>query len=106
MTFVEYSISVILLDMKCWPTRKAIGIQNAHLVKTVSRKRPTPDLLLCEFGIIIILPMEADICTSALQTPVDLAEYLFKRLYQLGVRVIQGVPGVYILYLGSGCSGC
>ncbi|KAL3484622.1 thiamine diphosphate-binding protein [Aspergillus germanicus] len=41
--------------------------------------------------------MESDIRTSALHSAVDVAEYLFKRLYQLGVRVIQGVPGDYNL---------
>jgi pyruvate decarboxylase len=37
--------------------------------------------------------MQSDIRTAALHNPVDVAEYLFTRLYQLGVRVIQGVPG-------------
>ncbi|KAL5049520.1 thiamine diphosphate-binding protein [Aspergillus fruticulosus] len=41
--------------------------------------------------------MEPDIGSSSLQTPVDVAEYLFKRLYPLGVRVVQGVPGDYNL---------
>ncbi|GKU02523.1 pyruvate decarboxylase [Fusarium langsethiae] len=34
---------------------------------------------------------------SSLQKPVDVAEYLFKRLYEVGVRSIHGVPGDYNL---------
>lgn len=41
--------------------------------------------------------MSVDINTSNLNTPVDLAEYLFKRLYQVGVRGVHGVPGDYNL---------
>jgi len=39
----------------------------------------------------------ADIRVSALKTPVDVAEYLFTRLHQVGVRSIHGVPGDYNL---------
>ncbi len=39
----------------------------------------------------------ADIRTSALKSPVDVAEYLFTRLHQMGVRSIHGVPGDYNL---------
>ena len=38
-----------------------------------------------------------DIRTSALKSPVDIAEYLFTRLHQIGVRSIHGVPGDYNL---------
>jgi pyruvate decarboxylase len=38
-----------------------------------------------------------DIRTSSLQTPVDVAQYLFTRLHQIGVRSIHGVPGDYNL---------
>lgn len=38
-----------------------------------------------------------DIRTSALKTPVDVAEYLFTRLHQVGVRSVHGVPGDYNL---------
>ncbi len=38
-----------------------------------------------------------DIRTLALQTPVDVAEYLFTRLHQMGVRSIHGLPGDYNL---------
>jgi hypothetical protein len=38
-----------------------------------------------------------DIRTSALKTPVDVAEYLFTRLHQIGVRSVHGVPGDYNL---------
>lgn len=41
--------------------------------------------------------MAEDIRTSELRTPVDVAEYLFTRLYQVGVRGVHGVPGDYNL---------
>lgn len=39
----------------------------------------------------------ADYRTSALKSPVDVAEYLFRRLLQMGVRSVHGVPGDYNL---------
>jgi len=39
----------------------------------------------------------ADIRTDALKSPIDVAEYLFTRLQQLGVKSIHGVPGDYNL---------
>lgn len=41
--------------------------------------------------------MASDIRTSELQDPVDVAEYLFRRLYEAGVRGVHGVPGDYNL---------
>lgn len=41
--------------------------------------------------------MAADLRTSELQCPVDVAEYLFRRLHQVGVRGVHGVPGDYNL---------
>lgn len=38
-----------------------------------------------------------DIRVQGLQKPVDVAEYLFKRLYELGVRSVHGLPGDYNL---------
>ncbi|KAH6721336.1 thiamine diphosphate-binding protein [Leptodontidium sp. MPI-SDFR-AT-0119] len=38
-----------------------------------------------------------DIRTAALESPVDVAEYLFTRLHQMGVRSIHGLPGDYNL---------
>ncbi|KAL2072266.1 hypothetical protein VTL71DRAFT_11609 [Oculimacula yallundae] len=38
-----------------------------------------------------------DIRTVALESPVDVAEYLFTRLHQMGVRSIHGLPGDYNL---------
>ena len=38
-----------------------------------------------------------DIRTSSLKTPVDVAEYLFTRLKQIGVKSIHGLPGDYNL---------
>jgi TPP-dependent 2-oxoacid decarboxylase len=36
----------------------------------------------------------ADIVTSELKKPIDVAEYLFRRLHQVGVRSVHGVPGM------------
>ncbi|KAL2752189.1 hypothetical protein ACRALDRAFT_1066242 [Sodiomyces alcalophilus JCM 7366] len=35
--------------------------------------------------------------TESLQEPVDVAEYLFRRLYEVGVRSVHGLPGDYNL---------
>ena len=35
-----------------------------------------------------------DIRTSALKNPIDVAEYLFARLHEVGVRYVHGVPGM------------
>lgn len=39
----------------------------------------------------------SDIRTSTLKKPVDVGEYLFTRLYQMGVRSVHGLPGDYNL---------
>ena len=39
----------------------------------------------------------ADIRIKNLKHPVDVAEYLFRRLRQIGVRSVHGVPGDYNL---------
>lgn len=41
--------------------------------------------------------MTADIRTSRLKSPIDVAEYLFRRLHEVGVRAVHGVPGDYNL---------
>lgn len=41
--------------------------------------------------------MATDIRTSELKSPVDVAEYLFTRLHQMGVRSVHGVPGDFNL---------
>ncbi|KAL8898644.1 MAG: hypothetical protein Q9192_001975 [Flavoplaca navasiana] len=41
--------------------------------------------------------MASDIRTSELKEPVDVAEYLFRRLHEVGIRGIHGVPGDYNL---------
>ena len=41
--------------------------------------------------------MATDIRTSELKSPVDVGEYLFTRLRQVGVRSVHGVPGDYNL---------
>ena len=38
-----------------------------------------------------------DIRTAALKQPIDITEFLFRRLYQVGVRTCHGVPGDYNL---------
>lgn len=40
---------------------------------------------------------DIDIRTQNLKSPVKLAEYLFQRLRQVGIRSIHGVPGDYNL---------
>jgi pyruvate decarboxylase len=39
----------------------------------------------------------ADIRTSSLKSPIDVAEYLFTRLHKIGVRSVHGVPGDFNL---------
>lgn len=34
---------------------------------------------------------------DSLQEPVDVAEYLFRRLYEVGIRSVHGLPGDYNL---------
>ncbi|PLN80019.1 pyruvate decarboxylase [Aspergillus taichungensis] len=41
--------------------------------------------------------MPNDIATRELREPVDIAEYLFRRLHQVGIRSVHGVPGDYNL---------
>lgn len=39
----------------------------------------------------------ADIRVQNLEKPIDVAEYLFRRLHEVGVRSVHGVPGDYNL---------
>ncbi|KAG4217386.1 hypothetical protein PC116_g34133, partial [Phytophthora cactorum] len=39
----------------------------------------------------------SDIRTNNLKKPVDVAEYLFTRLYQIGIRSVHGLPGDFNL---------
>jgi pyruvate decarboxylase len=39
----------------------------------------------------------ADIRVQNLEQPVDVAEYLFRRLHEIGVRSVHGVPGDFNL---------
>lgn len=43
--------------------------------------------------------MATDIRTSELKDPVDVAEYLFRRLHEVGVRGVHGVPGDFNLVI-------
>lgn len=40
-----------------------------------------------------------DIVTRELKQPIDVAEYLYRRLYQVGIRSVHGVPGRSFLLL-------
>lgn len=46
--------------------------------------------------VIVAMPRE-DIRTQNLNKPVDVAEYLFTRLCQIGIRSLHGVPGDFNL---------
>lgn len=37
--------------------------------------------------------MAADIATRELRQPIDVGEYLFRRLREVGIRAVHGVPG-------------
>lgn len=39
----------------------------------------------------------ADIRVNNLKNPIDVAEYMFRRLAQIGVKSVHGVPGDYNL---------
>lgn len=39
----------------------------------------------------------ADIRVQSLRKPIDVSEYLFRRLHEVGVRSVHGVPGDYNL---------
>ncbi|CAL5870387.1 uncharacterized protein PFLUO_LOCUS4623 [Penicillium psychrofluorescens] len=41
--------------------------------------------------------VSSDIATRELENPIDVAEYLFRRLHEVGVRSVHGVPGDYNL---------
>ncbi|PFH63039.1 hypothetical protein XA68_10080 [Ophiocordyceps unilateralis] len=47
-----------------------------------------------------------DLRVQSLKQPVDVAEYLFRRLHQLGVRSVHGVPGDYNLVALDYLPGC
>lgn len=50
--------------------------------------------------------MASDIRTSELKTPLDVADYLFRRLHEVGVRGVHGVPGDYNLVQSNELIGC
>jgi pyruvate decarboxylase len=41
----------------------------------------------------------SNIRVASLKEPVDVGEYLFRRIHQLGIRSVHGVPGDYNLGL-------
>ena len=45
--------------------------------------------------------MALDIRTSELKNPIDVAEYLFRRLHEVGIRGVHGIPGDYNLVFSS-----
>lgn len=50
--------------------------------------------------------MATDIYTRELRQPVDVAEYLFRRLHEVGIRSVHGVPGDYNLAVLDYLSKC
>jgi pyruvate decarboxylase len=47
-----------------------------------------------------------DIATQELKNPIDVAEYLFRRLREVGIRSVHGVPGDYNLAALDYLPGC
>jgi hypothetical protein len=45
--------------------------------------------------------MATDIATRELRKPIDVAEYLFRRLHEVGIRSVHGVPGKRPSPIGS-----
>jgi pyruvate decarboxylase len=45
--------------------------------------------------------MATDITTRELRKPIDVAEYLFRRLHEVGIRSVHGVPGERSSPIGS-----
>lgn len=48
----------------------------------------------------------ADIRIQSLHKPIDVSEYLFRRLHEVGVRSVHGVPGDYNLVALDYLSKC
>ena len=82
-----------------------------RLAKAAPSRHPAPLTLVShlahDYWITIVLchpvlkrrtcKMSTDIRTSELKSPIDVAEYLFRRLHEVGVRGVHGVPGDYNL---------
>lgn len=47
-----------------------------------------------------------DIRTKGLSQPVDVAEYLFRRLHEVGIRSVHGLPGDFNLVALDYLPGC
>lgn len=71
-------------------------------LKLNSSRSPTDSLLIPTPSQLIVyyiakthytIAMATDIYTRELRQPVDVAEYLFRRLQQIGIRSVHGVPG-------------
>lgn len=43
--------------------------------------------------------MASDIVTRELKKPINLVEYLYRRLHEVGIRSVHGVPGSYASYV-------
>lgn len=41
--------------------------------------------------------MASDIVTRELKQPINLVEYLYRRLHEVGVRSVHGVPGKILI---------
>lgn len=41
--------------------------------------------------------MASDIVTRELKQPINLVEYLYRRLHEVGVRSVHGVPGKFLI---------
>ena len=68
-----------------------------RLPATAGSPQPFKDVIRGAFVVSRMSIMATDILTSELKNPVDVAEYLFRRLYEVGVSHVHGVPGDYNL---------
>ena len=80
--------------------RKPLEVRRAYLIGCVPNITGSGSFLQPQATITnLLLRMAIDIRTSELKSPIDVAEYLFRRLYEVGIRGIHGVPGDYNLVI-------
>lgn len=68
-----------------------------HLSLLFLLSLPSPQLSNLSRSISQSIMTSTDIATRELENPMDLTEYLFRRLHEVGIRAVHGVPGDYNL---------